>query len=64
MPFQTERHAAFKALYARWGDPEHVVLKHSLMTGAPLAPSHANRRTRALARIARAQSAALAGGSR
>ncbi|NEU11821.1 hypothetical protein G3T14_06715 [Methylobacterium sp. BTF04] len=61
MPFQSERYAAFQALYARWGDPEHVALKHSLLMGAPLAPSHANRRTRALARIARAQSAALAG---
>lgn len=58
IPFRPERHAAFQALHARWGDPDHVALKMRLVTGP--APVCTDRRSRAVARVAQAQALAMA----
>jgi hypothetical protein len=55
-PFDPTRHAAFQALLERWGDPDAVTLKTRLLAGESL-PRGADRRARAVARVAAAQQA-------
>ncbi|MCJ2034414.1 DUF6925 family protein [Methylobacterium sp. J-068] len=54
-PFDAERHAAFQAILARWGDPDLVALKTRLAAGEPLDARAATRRTRGVARVVREQ---------
>lgn len=57
-PFHRARYAAFQALLARWGDPEHVRLKARIMAGE--AADGTDRHSRGAVRAARTQAAAMA----
>lgn len=61
IPFDTARHAAFQALLMRWGDPDGFVLKRRLLAGETL-PRDADRRARAVARVATVQGLAVRAG--
>lgn len=60
IPFRPERHAAFQALYARWGDPEHLALKRRASVQGHGTPAAEDRHGRAVVRVTRMQAAITA----
>ncbi|MCC0808206.1 hypothetical protein FPV16_18655 [Methylobacterium sp. W2] len=55
--FQRDRHEAFQALLARWGDPDLIAAKHAAIRGEAVSGRHA----RSARRAAEAQEACLRG---
>ncbi len=55
--FRRDRHAAFQALLARWGDPRHLALKRVVWSGRNPTPAGGDRHGRGAARVARVQAA-------
>lgn len=53
IPFRRDRHDAFQAVYARWGDPGRVALKAQVLSGC--AAGLRDRHARAVAKVARLQ---------
>ncbi|MDR7038300.1 hypothetical protein J2X36_003059 [Methylobacterium sp. BE186] len=60
LPFRMERHAAFQALLARWGDPQLFALKEHCLGRGERPDRIPDRWTRSVEKVARAQAALLA----